>query len=86
MAMTPTGHPAPAPAGQADVDVLATARCRVRRLVGLLETLPFSEYTARLAREYLDEAGLVREAFARFTQLDAAEQQRQLCLWRETAS
>ncbi|MFG2885744.1 hypothetical protein ACGFYV_26205 [Streptomyces sp. NPDC048297] len=81
MAMTHTVHEVSAPADLADLDLLAAARHRVKQLVALLETLPFTEHTARLAREYLDEAIPVREAFERFTQLGQAEQQRLLCRW-----
>ncbi|WP_405649759.1 hypothetical protein OG581_51975 [Streptomyces sp. NBC_01386] len=77
---------APAPAEQADLDLLAAVRRRVKQLVGLVETLPFTEYTARIAREYLDEAGPAREAFDRFAQLSPAEQQQQLLLWQRAAS
>ncbi|MFF1359615.1 hypothetical protein [Streptomyces sp. NPDC058297] len=84
--MTHTVHQAPAPADQADLDLLAAARRRVQRLVALLETLPFTEHTARIAREYLREAGPAREAFDRFAQLDPAEQQRQLRVWQGAAS
>ncbi|MFE6904275.1 hypothetical protein ACFVFJ_47110 [Streptomyces sp. NPDC057717] len=84
--MTHTVHTAKASAEWADLDLLAAARGRVQRLVALLETLPFTEQTARIAREYLTEAGPAREAFDRFTQLDTAEQQRQLLLWQRAAS
>ncbi|MFZ3573743.1 hypothetical protein ACOKM5_43905 [Streptomyces sp. BH097] len=84
--MTHTAHPAPALVGQADLDLLAAARRRVKQLVALLETLPFTEQTARIARTYLDEVGPAREAFDRFTELDAAERQRQLRTWQEAAS
>jgi hypothetical protein len=84
--MTHTVHEAPALAGQADLALLAAARRRVKQLVALLETLPFTENTARSARAYLDEAGPVREAFDRFAQLDATEQQRQLRQWRGATS
>ncbi|WP_406429275.1 hypothetical protein [Streptomyces sp. NBC_00147] len=86
MTMTHAVHEAPSGAELADLDLLAAARRRVQRLVGLLETLPFTEHTARIAREYLDEVGPVREAFERFTQLDSAEQQRQVCLWQGATS
>ncbi|MFD0515921.1 hypothetical protein [Streptomyces aureus] len=84
--MTLTVHTATASAEQADLDLLAAARRRVKQLVGLLETLPFTERTARIAREYLHEAGPARDAFDRFSQLDAAEQQRQLRVWQKAAS
>ncbi|RPK55659.1 hypothetical protein [Streptomyces sp. ADI95-17] len=84
--MTHTVHETPVPAELADLDLLAAARRGVKQLVGLLETLPFTEYTARVAREYLDEAVLVREVFERWAQLDQAEQQRRLRLWRQAAS
>ncbi|MFG2525734.1 hypothetical protein [Streptomyces sp. NPDC048527] len=84
--MTHTVYEAPAPAELADLDLLAAARRRVKRLVGLLETLPFTEYTARIAREYMDEAGPARAAFERFAQLDQAERQRRLRLWRGATS
>ncbi|MFE6153669.1 hypothetical protein [Streptomyces sp. NPDC057889] len=85
MAMTQAVH-ATASVEQTDLDLLASARRRVQQLVGLLETLPFTEHTARIAREYLNEAGPVREAFDRFAQLDATEQQRQLLVWQGAAS
>ncbi|MFB8031743.1 hypothetical protein ACFC5Z_02050 [Streptomyces sp. NPDC056004] len=84
--MTHTVHETPVPAELADLDLLAAARRRVKQLVGLLETLPFTEYTACIARGYLDEAGLVREAFERWAQLDQAGQQRRLRLWQRAAS
>lgn len=84
--MTHTVHETPVPDELADLDLLAAARRGVKQLVGLLETLPFTEYTARVAREYLDEAVLVREAFERWAQLDQAEQQRRLRLWQQVAS
>ncbi|MFE7012799.1 hypothetical protein ACFVAQ_20260 [Streptomyces sp. NPDC057651] len=84
--MTHTMHTAAASAEWADLDLLTAARGWVRRLVALLETLPFTEQTARIAREYLAEAGPAHEAFDRFAQLDPAEQQRQLPLWQRVAS
>ncbi|MFF9569975.1 hypothetical protein [Streptomyces sp. NPDC014685] len=70
----------------ADLDLLAAARGRVKRLVGLLETLPFAERTVCIAREYLDEAVLVQGAFERWARLDQAEQQRLLRLWQQGVS
>ncbi|MFD4715341.1 hypothetical protein ACFWN5_37555 [Streptomyces sp. NPDC058430] len=84
--MTHTVHTVAASAEWADLDLLAAARSRVKQLVGLLETVPFTEQTARIARDYLDEAGPAREAFDRFAQLDPAKQQRQLLLWQRASS
>lgn len=84
--MTHTVHEWRVDAELADLELLASARCRVKRLVGLLETLPFTEYTARMVREYLEEAGPARSAFERFMQLDEAEQQRQLRRWQGATS
>ncbi|WUW19301.1 hypothetical protein OG521_00280 [Streptomyces sp. NBC_01463] len=72
--------------GLADLELLAGARRRAEQLVGLLATLPFTEYTLRVAREYVDESGPVREAFDRFALLDAVEQQQRLRVWRGGAS
>ncbi|MFE6894789.1 hypothetical protein [Streptomyces sp. NPDC057694] len=86
MGMRHTAHTVPGPVGRADLDLLASARHRIRQLIARLETLPFTEDTARLASEYVAQAGPVREAFDRFTQLDAAERERQMRVWNGAAS
>ncbi|WP_340458377.1 hypothetical protein [Streptomyces sp. A475] len=83
--MTHTVH-TPVSVGLADLDLLAAVRRRVRQLVGLLETLPFAEYTAGIARECVDGSGPLQEAFERFIQLDRAGQLRQLRVWQGAMS
>ncbi|MGP4084247.1 hypothetical protein [Streptomyces sp. KR55] len=77
---------APASFEPAELGLLMAAWHRVELLIAGLETLPFSERTARIARAYLDEVEQVREAFDHFAQVDEVERQRLLLAWQQAAS